>query len=563
MRLVSRRRSPGVEIRRCVIEGMARRKAAKRGVVKRLLGNAKAIAASVMITSVAMLGMAAQSVSVGSIVRPDLLEVFAGEAQVTRNFSRWGWNAARPVDLDFNRDVCDAGECERILEWIDHNQPRLVVLSYPRRLFAMQASSSDTSQEKRRKYKKYCREREVFEFAERVFERQLSRGDDALAEDPLPQGSFRDGPLQRIRNHPNVYAVVAEGFSRSVREGEPCDKSALWMSTSVEVCEEMALKCSGQSNEGARPLTRVAAAICKGYVRTLKRKDPSRTRRVLRQVAARIRACRNPELIRDLRWNEKTVSKALARWSSVFAVDSQLGDQRTDTANGQPLEDSDGDEEMIAAEDDGQRASDLPLRSGLAHDGISFQIPSGRKLSMEIQEGLKKAQCNLGHPSKSDFQRSLRLGGAKQDVVEAVEWMRCLSCAHSSRPKSHRTASIPPSAINFGDEVHFDCICVYDSGADSHWFLSIVDRATSFHILELLRDHSPEELHKAFDRAWAKWAGPPLRVSVDFEGGCRGSEFWQKVSEAGSSLVSIAGTAHSRASQPDHQGYASNCDTTD
>ena len=532
------------EVRRCVIEGLARRRAAKRGLVKRLLGNAKAIAASVMITSAAMLGMAAQSVPLGSIVRPDLLEVFAGEAQVTRSFSRWGWNAARPVDLSFDRDVCDAGERERILEWIDHNQPRLVVLSYPRRLFAMQASSSDTSQEKRRKYKKYCREKEVFEFAERVFERQLSRGDNALAEDPLPQGSFRDGPLQRIRNHPNVYAAIAEGLSRDVEGEEPCNKSALWMSTSIEVCQELAQKCPVQSNEGARPLARVAAAICKGYVRTLKRKDPSRIRRMLRQVAARIRGCRNPELIRDLRWNEKTVGKALARWSAVFAVDSRPGDQRTDTANDPPLEDSDGDEEMIAAEEHAPQGSEMPLRSGLAHDGISFQIPAGRKLSMEIQEGLKKAHCNLGHPSKSDFQRFLRLGGAKQDVVEAVEWMRCLSCAHSSRPKSHRTASIPPSAITFGDEVHLDCICVHDSGADSHWFLSIVDRATSFHILELLRDHSPEELNKAFDRAWSKWAGPPLRVSVDFEGGFRGSEFWQKVSEAGSSLVSIAGTAH-------------------
>ena len=59
-----------------------------------------------------------------------------------------------------------------------------------------------------------------------------------------------------------------------------------------------------------------------------------------------------------------------------------------------------------------------------------------------------------------------------------------------------------------------------------------------------MRDHSPVELNKAFDRAWSKWAGPPLQVSVDFEGGFRGKEFWTKVSEAGTALVSIAGTAH-------------------
>ena len=207
-----------------------------------------------------------------------------------------------------------------------------------------------------------------------------------------------------------------------------------------------------------------------------------------------------------------------------------------------PLEDSDGDEEMIP-EPSGENM-DQPLRSGLARDGVTFEVPPGRKLSSEIREGLKKAHCNLGHPSKADLQRFLKLGGAKQEVVEAVNWMQCMSCAHSAKPKSHRTASIPPCSITFGDEVHLDCICVHDSAAESHWYLSIVDRATSFHILELLRDHTPFELNKAFDRAWSKWAGPPLRVCVDFEGGFRGSDFWQRVSEAGSSLVSIAGTAH-------------------
>ena len=195
-------------------------------------------------------------------------------------------------------------------------------------------------------------------------------------------------------------------------------------------------------------------------------------------------------------------------------------------------------------EDTGDPESGHPLRSSLAHDGIRFEVPRGRKLRAEIREGLKKAHCNLGHPSKKDLQRFLRLGGAKQEVIEAVDWMRCLSCAHSSRPKTHRATSIPPCSVTFGDEVHLDCICAHDSGGESHWFLSIVDRATSYHIVELLRDHSPIELNKAFDRAWSKWAGPPLQVSVDFEGGFRGKEFWTKVSEAGSALVSIAGTAH-------------------
>ena len=177
-------------------------------------------------------------------------------------------------------------------------------------------------------------------------------------------------------------------------------------------------------------------------------------------MAARIRSSEQRELVRDLRWNEKNIAKALARWSTVFAAGSNQDTPQPDAPMTSPLEDSDGDEELI--EDPGDADLDQPLRSSLAHDGIRFEIPPGRKLSPEVKEGLKKAHCNLGHPSKKDLQRFLRLGGAKQEVVEAVDWMQCLSCAHSSKPKTHRASSIPPCSATFGDEVHLDCICVHE-----------------------------------------------------------------------------------------------------
>ena len=538
-------RSPK-QIRECILEGAERRRAARRGTVKRLLGNMKAAAASVLIASCAAVGMAMQTIPQGSLVRPDLLEIFGAEAQVTQKFTRWGWNAARPVGLGSDDVLCDADGQGRLLEWVDRCQPRLVVLTCPRRIWDSFAEANAGSSQERRRTRKKCLKYEGFvSFVEKVFETQIRRGDDALAESPVGEHSFRERCMGRIINHPEVYtAVVAcsHGLEKECKSNPSVSRSSLWMSTSVEVCEEIALRCSAAEGGPDRGSRKVAAAVCKGYVKTLRRKEPSRIRRMLRQVAARIRRSDQQELVRDLRWNEKNIAKALARWSAVFAVGSRDEAPQPDAPMTSPLEDSDGDEEMI--QDAGEPVSSSSLRSSLAHDGVRFEVPQGRKLSTEIKEGLKKAHCNLGHSSKKDLQRFLRLGGAKQEVVEAVEWMRCLSCAHSSRPKTHRATSIPPCSVTFGDEVHLDCICVHDAGGESHWFLSIIDRATSYHVLELLRDHSPVELNKAFDRAWAKWAGPPLQVSVDFEGGFRGKEFWTKVSEAGSALISIAGTAH-------------------
>ena len=101
--------------------------------------------------------------------------------------------------------------------------------------------------------------------------------------------------------------------------------------------------------------------------------------------------------------------------------------------------------------------------------------------------------------------------------------------------------------------MQLDCLCIRDANKQNHWFLSILDRATSYHVLELLRDHSPKELHRAFDRGWCKWAGVPMRVTTDLEGGFVGPDFWTQVSQAGTSLVSIAGTAHFQAGKIERQ----------
>ena len=106
-------------------------------------------------------------------------------------------------------------------------------------------------------------------------------------------------------------------------------------------------------------------------------------------------------------------------------------------------------------------------------------------MSEAVRRGLVKARCNLGHPSVADIQQFLKHGGAKQEVIEAAGWMKkCMTCAHGRQPATHRVSSIPPCQVTFGDEVQLDCICIHDSD-----ILSVIDRATSYHTVELLRDH--------------------------------------------------------------------------
>ena len=73
-------------------------------------------------------------------------------------------------------------------------------------------------------------------------------------------------------------------------------------------------------------------------------------------------------------------------------------------------------------------------RVPLSSEGVSFEVPPGRRVSEAVRRGLVKAHCNLGHPSVADLQRLLKLGGAKQEVIEAAGWMKCMTCAHGRQP---------------------------------------------------------------------------------------------------------------------------------
>ena len=125
-------------------------------------------------------------------------------------------------------------------------------------------------------------------------------------------------------------------------------------------------------------------------------------------------------------------------------------------------------------------ASDPTSESRLSSEGISFEVPDGRRVSDAVKSGLIKAHCNLGHPSVADLQRFLKLGGAKKEVIEAAGWMKCMTCAHSRRPATNRVSSIPPCQITFGDEVQLDCFCIHD--ADKKVPLVSVDHRPGYFI---------------------------------------------------------------------------------
>ena len=534
---------------RLSIVGHKRRKRLKAGVAKfakRLLGNARAVLAGVYIAAAALAGAAASAVPSFSRMRPDILEICGQQAQFTSSFPQGGWRSSEPFQL--SSDLCDEGSRDAMSRWIQQSAPRLVVMTEccPR-VMSSSHKHAKPSQDSRRQRKKEQKVRDMCVFIQQIVDMQIKRGDHMLLEvstDCDPEAAMMCDSMIKPIKHPSLRHV-------EMRSGGGQNSSTgAWITTcpflEKELCNLKDRRERGESpNDRHRQRCELAKAVCKGFTCHLREHDPARLRKMLRSLAAKIRdkVRGRDRRIADTRWTEKNIMKALGRWSAaaVYALD----------------EHDDDDEEMIPDRQDPQQvrtqeaeeanpgqAPSEQVRRPLGEHGITFEVPAGRKLSEAVRKGLVKAHCNLGHPGKEDLIRFLKIGGARQEVLEAVTWVRCVTCAHARRPNTHRTTNIPQCQVTFGDEVQLDCICVHDSQKQSYWFLSIVDRDTSYHAVEILRDHSPEELYRAFDRGWARWAGPPARVTVDMEGGFQGKDFWEQVSRAGSCLTSIAGTAH-------------------
>lgn len=89
-----------------------------------------------------------------------------------------------------------------------------------------------------------------------------------------------------------------------------------------------------------------------------------------------------------------------------------------------------------------------------------------------------------------------------------------------------------------------DCFRQKDSKGKGRWFMSVLDRATMYHQVSLIRDHTPETFVDHFMIFWVKWAGKPLEVSIDLETGLGSREFALALGEGGINVVPSAGQAH-------------------
>ena len=146
--------------------------------------------------------------------------------------------------------------------------------------------------------------------------------------------------------------------------------------------------------------------------------------------------------------------------------------------------------------------------------GITFD----KKVPPDMAAALRRLHQNLGHPAKEDLVRHLHHAGADRDVIKAAKSLECTTCAMSKRPKSARPAA-EPKLLEFGDVVGVDMMHAYDTDGKKIKLFSMVDHASSYHVVVQVPKQTGAVLEKTFLNHWVQIFGAPKVITLDLERG--------------------------------------------
>ena len=241
--------------------------------------------------------------------RADVVEIFGGHSQVSMEAAKQGWLALQPYDSKYGCDLSDPEERDAMLQDLDRLQPRLAIVEFPCTYWSqLQNINYGQSQQRRRLLKKFRKQELPFlQLCEDVFMKQLARGDDALAENPVRSAARLETPIRRLEEHSDTYVAIGDMCRhnlRHARDGGLLRKRTWWCCTSYEMYRELNIKCEGGhehsvcfggndvTSKAGRYTPELSRAILRGFRRTLERKEPDRLRRLRRSLERRISRAR-------------------------------------------------------------------------------------------------------------------------------------------------------------------------------------------------------------------------------------------------------------------------------
>ena len=133
-----------------------------------------------------------------------------------------------------------------------------------------------------------------------------------------------------------------------------------------------------------------------------------------------------------------------------------------------------------------------------------------------------------------------------QDILAAVEDMKCGVCERIRMPAKPPPAAIPDSGYRqFADSVQLDIVYIRDIAGRNYPVLGVICETTLLHQATILESRLPDEVLRKFIRIWAQPFGFPLLARLDPDGAFRG-EFEDYMDVTGTRTDYVPPEAHHR-----------------
>ena len=220
----------------------------------------------------------------------DLIEIFAGSANLTFRAPRHGLSALEPIDKTINVDLLTEEGRTFVWQAIIKFKPLLVHVAWPCRFWSLFNENLNYSHRMDELNRLREEERPLVEFGARVMIHQDLQNRLYLGENPLKSRIWEEPGVREVADSPNALTPVCDAgaYGAEDSEGFPIIKTHKWLTNSLTIAEELCRRMTPEQKQFARAIegreTEASGHYCDGLVDAILRglakeaqvRDPAR-----------------------------------------------------------------------------------------------------------------------------------------------------------------------------------------------------------------------------------------------------------------------------------------------
>ena len=154
-------------------------------------------------------------------------------------------------------------------------------------------------------------------------------------------------------------------------------------------------------------------------------------------------------------------------------------------------------------------AADVKHSHELWFEGITEdQVPRA------VRAEVARMHKNLDHPRRQEFVRLLVGHGANNSTLAAANALRCATCKRKEQKRQPLPSTMPVIG-QFNDRIYKDCVSVCLVNGLRVVFMGLIDKATHYHVHDMLADALPETTFASETACWFRPFGLPLVIVTD------------------------------------------------